>query len=219
MGKEIQILLVDDHAIVRQGLRALLNAEADFKVVDEAENGLEALEKLKEINPDVAIIDLMMPKMNGLEVARQLTKLSLRTKVIILSMYDDEGFVLEALENGASGYVLKDSDSRDLAYAVREVLADRPYLSPALSSRSILAYQQSVKTENFDKYDTLTTLERKVLQLSVDGLTVSDIASKLGISPHTFETHRTNLMSKLDIHSQADLIRYAIKRETIPLDK
>jgi two-component system, NarL family, response regulator NreC len=219
MSKEIQILLVDDHAIVRQGLRALLEAEANFKVVDEAGNGLDALDKVKKLKPDVAIIDLMMPNLNGLEVARQLSKLSLRTKIIILSMYDDEGFVLEALGNGASGYVLKDSDSKDLVHAVREVLAGRRYLSPPLSDRAISAYQQFAKSGTFDKYDTLTTREREVLQLSVEGLTHSEIANKLGISTRTAETHRANLMNKLDIHSKADLIRYAIKRGIIPMDK
>jgi two-component system, NarL family, response regulator NreC len=219
MPKEIQILLVDDHAIVRQGLRALLEAETNFKVIDEAGNGLDALEKIKKLKPDVAILDLMMPNLNGLEVARQLSKLALRTKIIILSMYDDEGFVLEALGNGASGYVLKDSDSSDLVQAVNEVTSGRRYLSPPLSDRAISAYQQFAKVGTFDKHDTLTNREREVLQLTVEGLTHSEIAQKLGISTRTAETHRSNLMNKLDLHSKADLIRYAIKRGIITMDK
>lgn len=219
MQKRIDILLVDDHAIVRQGLRSLLEAEPGFRVVDEAGNGLEALEKAKRLKPDVMILDLMMPDLNGLEVARQLSKLPLRTKIIILSMYDDEGFVLEALGDGAAGYVLKDSDSTDLVHAVKEVIAGRRYLSPPLSDRAISAYQQFAKSGTFDKYDTLTAREREVLQLTVEGGTHSEIASKLGISTRTAETHRANLMHKLEIHSQADLIRYAIKRGIIPMDR
>lgn len=219
MLREVQILLVDDHAIVRQGLRSLLEAEPNFKVVDEAGNGLEALEKVKKLKPDVAILDLMMPNLNGLEVARQLNKLSLRTKIIILSMYEDEGFVLEALGNGASGYVLKDSDSSDLIHAINEVTSGRRYLSPPLSDRAISAYQQFAKVGTFDKYDILTAREREVFQLTVEGLTHSEIAAKLGISTRTAETHRSNLMNKLEIHSKADLIRYAIKRGIIPMDK
>jgi Response regulator containing a CheY-like receiver domain and an HTH DNA-binding domain len=219
MSKEVQILLVDDHAIVRQGLRALLEAEPSFKVVDEAGNGLDAIEKVKKLKPDVAVLDLMMSNLNGLEAARQISKISPRTKIIILSMYDDEGFVLEALGNGASGYVLKDSDSSDLIHAIREVLTGRHYLSPPLTDRAISAYQQFAKAETFDKYDTLTTREREVLQLTVEGATHSEIAAKLGISVRTAETHRANLMNKLDIHSKADLIRYAIKRGIISMDK
>lgn len=219
MTRSIEILLVDDHAIVRQGLRALLDAEPNFHVVDEAGNGLEALDKIKKYKPDVAVIDLMMPNLNGLEVARQLNKLTLRTKIIILSMYDDEGFVLEALSNGAAGYVLKDSDSSDLIHAVREVMSGRRYLSSPLSDRAISAYQQFAKVGTFDKYDTLTTREREVLQLTVEGMTHSEIAAKLGMSTRTAETHRANLMNKLEIHSKADLIRYAIKRGIIPMDK
>lgn len=216
MKKEIRILLVDDHAIVRQGLRALLEAEPNFTVIDEAGNGLDAIGRIRKLEPDVAVIDLMMPNLNGLEVARQISKLNLRTRIIILSMYDDEGFVLEALSNGASGYVLKDSDSSDLVHAVREVIAGRRYLSGPLSDRAINAYQQFAKSGSFDSYDTLTTREREILQLTVEGMTHSEIAGKLGISTRTAETHRANLMNKLDIHSKADLIRYAIKRGIIP---
>lgn len=219
LPREIHILLADDHALVRQGLRALLEAEEKFKVVGEAGEGLEAIAKVEQLKPDVVILDLMMPILNGLEATRQLSKQYPHTKIIILSMYDDEGFVLEALRNGASGYVLKDSTSNDLILAIYEVIAGRHYLSPPLSDRAIAAYQQFAKTGAFDKYDTLTTREREVLQLTVEGKTNSEIANKLGISVRTAETHRSNLMNKLDIHLQADLIRYAIKRGIIPMDK
>ena len=219
LPREIHILLADDHALVRQGLRALLEAEEKFKVVGEAGEGLEAIALVEQLKPDVVILDLMMPILNGLEATRQLSKQYPHTKIIILSMYDDEGFVLEALRNGASGYVLKDSTSDDLILAIYEVIAGRHYLSPPLSDRAIAAYQQFAKTGAFDKYDTLTTREREVLQLTVEGKTNSEIANKLGISVRTAETHRSNLMNKLDIHLQADLIRYAIKRGIIPMDK
>ena len=217
--REIHILLADDHALVRQGLRVLLEAEKKFKVIGEASDGLETLELVEQLKPDVLVLDLMMPNLNGLETTRQLSKQYEHTKIIILSMYDDEGFVLEALQNGASGYVLKDSNSADLVFAVNEVVAGRHYLSPPLSERAIAAYQQFTKTGAFDKYDTLTTREREVLQLTVEGNTNSEVAQKLGISVRTAETHRSNMMNKLDIHLQADLIRYAIKRGIIPMDK
>ena len=208
-------MLADDHRIVRQGLRALLAGEADFEVVGEADDGREALELVKRLNPDVLVLDLMMPGLNGLEVARQLPRQSPGVRVVVLSMYDDEGFVLEALANGVSGYVLKDSNSSDLVHAVREVAAGRRYLSPPLSDRAIEAYQQRAKVGTMDKHETLTTREREVLQLSAEGHTNSEIAARLGISTRTAETHRSRVMHKLGLHTQSELIRYAIRRGII----
>ncbi len=208
-------MLADDHRIVRQGLRALLAVEADFEVVGEADDGREALELVKRLTPDVLVLDLMMPGLNGLEVARQLPRQSPGVRVVVLSMYDDEGFVLEALANGVSAYVLKDSNSSDLVHAVREVAAGRRYLSPPLSDRAIEAYQQRAKVGTMDKHETLTTREREVLQLSAEGHTNSEIAARLGISTRTAETHRSRLMHKLGLHTQSDLIRYAIRRGII----
>ena len=213
--KRTTILLADDHRIVRQGLRALLAGESDFEVVGEADDGREALELVKRLNPDVLVLDLMMPGLNGLEVARQLPRQSPGVRVVVLSMYDDEGFVLEALANGVSGYVLKDSNSSDLVHAVREVAAGRRYLSPPLSDRAIEAYQQRAKVGALDKHETLTTREREVLQLSAEGHTNSEIAARLGISTRTAETHRSRVMHKLGLHTQSDLIRYAIRRGII----
>ena len=213
--KRTTILLADDHRIVRQGLRALLAGEADFEVVGEADDGREALELVKRLSPDVLVLDLMMPGLNGLEVARQLPRQSPGVRVVVLSMYDDEGFVLEALANGVSGYVLKDSNSSDFVHAVREVAAGRRYLSPPLSDRAIEAYQQRAKVGTMDKHETLTTREREVLQLSAEGHTNSEIAARLGISTRTAETHRSRLMHKLGLHTQSDLIRYAIRRGII----
>jgi DNA-binding NarL/FixJ family response regulator len=213
--KTTTIVLADDHRIVRQGLRALLAAEADFKVIGEADDGREALALVRRLNPDVLVLDLMMPGLNGLEVARQLHRQTPKVGIVVLSMHDDEGFVLEALANGASAYVLKDSNSSDLIQAVREVSAGRRYLSPPLSDRAIEAYQQRARVGTLDRHETLTSREREVLQLSAEGHTNSEIAARLGISTRTAETHRSHIMHKLGLHTQSDLIRYAIRRGII----
>lgn len=214
----ITIVLADDHRIVLQGLHALLKAEPDFEVVGEAGDGIEALDLVRKLNPDVVVLDLMMPGLNGLEVARQLSKQAPHTRIIILSMYDDEGFVLEALSNGASAYVLKDKGSSELIRAVREVQSGHRYLSPPLSDRAIEVYEQMTKSGTMDKYETLTNREREVLHLSAEGHTNNEIAIRLGISIRTAETHRSRLMHKLHIHTQADLTRYALRRGIIAMD-
>ena len=212
------IVLADDHQLVRQGLRALLEVESDLRVIGEAGDGLEAVRLVERLNPNVLILDLMMPGINGLEVTRQIKKNSFQTGIVILSMYADEAYVLEALGNGASAYVLKDSNASDLVHAVREVAAGRRYLSPPLSDRAIEVYQETAKATVIDKYETLTTREREVLHLSAEGCTSSEIASRLGISARTAETHRTHLMSKLGLHTQVELIRYSLRRGIIQLD-
>lgn len=212
------IVLADDHHVVRQGLRALLEAEADFSVVGEAGDGLEALQLVDQLGPNILVLDLMMPGLNGLEVTRQLTKHSPKTRIVVLSMHANEPYVVEALSNGASAYVLKDSHSGDLVRAVREVAAGRRYLSPPLSDRAIEAYQAKAKAATLDRYETLTTREREVLQLTAEGHTNAEIATRLGISARTAETHRANLMHKLVLHTQADLIRYALRRGIISME-
>ncbi|MGH9945600.1 MAG: response regulator [Pyrinomonadaceae bacterium] len=217
-AKAITIVLADDHQIVRQGLRALLEAETDFQVIGETGDGLNAVDLIKKTNPDVAVLDLMMPGLNGIEVARQLSKQVPQTKIIILSMYDDEGFVLEALSNGVSAYVLKDTGSGDLIHAVREVYNGHRYLSPSLSDRAIEIYEQMNRVGTNDKYETLTSREREVLHLTAEGLTNNRIAIRLGISVRTAETHRSNVMHKLGVHTQADLTKYAIRRGVISME-
>ncbi len=212
------IVLADDHQLVRQGLRALLEVESDLRVIGEAGDGLEAVRLVERLNPNVLVLDLMMPGINGLEVTRQLKKSSFQTGIVILSMYAEEAYVLEALGNGASAYVLKDSNASDLVHAVREVAAGRRYLSPPLSDRAIEVYQETARATVIDRYETLTTREREVLHLSAEGCTSSEIASRLGISARTAETHRTHLMSKLGLHTQVELIRYALRRGIIQLD-
>jgi len=212
------IVLADDHHIVRQGLRALLEANPDFRIVGEAGDGLEAVQLVERLRPKVLVVDLMMPGLNGLEVIRQARKHSDRTRVIVLSMHSNEAYVLEALRNGASGYVLKDSSAADLMQAVSQVIVGRRYLSPPLSDRAIKAYQEKTKDASLDIYETLTTREREVLQLVAEGHTSTQIAAQLSISPRTAETHRTNLMRKLGLRGQSDVVRYALQRGILPME-
>lgn len=214
----ITLVLADDHHIVREGLRVLLEAEHDFDIVGEAANGLAAVRLIERTQPDVAIVDLMMPDLNGLEVARHVSQRVPDTRIVVLSMHANEAYVLEALRNGVSAYVLKDSRANDLVHAVREVLDGRRYLSPPLSERAITAYIERSQTATLDPYETLTTREREILQLTAEGHSATEIASRLSVSPRTVDTHRTNLMRKLDLHTQTDLIRYALRRGIIPLE-
>ena len=212
------IVLADDHHIVRQGMRALLEAEPDFRLVGEAGDGLETVQLVERLRPDVLVLDLMMPGLNGLEVTRQVGKRSPQTRVVILSMHANEAYVLEALRNGAVGYVLKDASVTELVQAVREVTAGRRYLSPPLSERAIDAYVGRAKEATLDRYETLTDREREVLHLVAEGCTNAAIAARLSISPRTAETHRANMMRKLGLHTQTDLIRYALRRGIIPME-
>ena len=218
-GKMTSVVLADDHQVVRQGLKALLDAEADITVVGEAGDGLQAIRRVEMLSPNVLVLDLMMPGLNGLDVVRQLRRVSPHTQIVILSMYANEAYVLEALSNGAAAYVLKDSSSADLVRAVREAAAGRRYLSPPLSDRAIEVYQEKAKATILDRYDTLTAREREVLHLAVEGHTNAEVAARLGISARTAETHRANLMHKLDLHTQADLIRYALRRGIVAMEE
>lgn len=212
----ISILLADDHPIVRQGLRRLLEAEADFQVVGEAGDGLTTVQLVERLKPDVLVLDVMMPRLSGLEVTRQVTQRSPLTRTVILSMHSNEAYVLEALRNGASAYVLKDSTYADLTLAVHEAAVGRRYLSPPLSERVVQVYMQRAKTGQLDPYETLTTREQEVLHLAAEGCTAAEVAARLFISLRTAETHRANLMRKLALHNQAELVHYALKRG-IPL--
>lgn len=219
-SKETTIVLADDHKVVRQGLRAVLEAEPNLRVVGEIGNGVEVLRLVDRLGPDVLVLDLVMPGLNGLEVTRQIRKHSKKTRVVILSMHKDEAYVIQALKNGASAYVLKDSSAEELVKAVHEAAADRHYLSPPLSDSGIQAYVQraaSAPTE-IDRYDSLSSREREVLQLVAEGHTNAEIGKRLFISPRTVEIHRANMMHKLRLHSHTDVIRYALKREILPND-
>lgn len=212
----ITIALAEDHHLVRQGFKLVLTAESDFRLVGEAADGLEAVQLVEKKKPNVLLLDLMIPRLHGLEVTRQVHRDSAGTKVIILSMHADEPYVMEALRNGASGYVLKDCTAGDLVQAVRTVVAGRRYLSPALAERALTGYVEHPGESELDVYETLTNRERLVLQLAAEGKTSAEIATGLFISPRTAETHRANLMRKLGLRSQTDLVRFAIRRGIIP---
>ncbi len=211
------IVLADDHHVVRQALRTTLDTEPDLSVIGEASEGLEAVRLVEQLRPDVLIIDVMMPGVGGLEATRQVTERSPETCVIILSMHEDEVHVQQALKHGAAGYVLKESDMAELIQAIGEVMAGHRYLSPQLSDRAIEAYLRQAEESPLDEYETLTRREREVLHLVAEGLSNREIAEQLSISHRTVETHRANMMHKLGLDSQLDLIRYALKRGIIRL--
>jgi two-component system response regulator NreC len=214
----ITLVLAEDHHIVRQGIRSLLEAEADFEVIGEVSDGLEAVRMVEKLHPNILVLDLMMSGLNGLEVARQVSKQSPKTAIVILSMYNNEAYVLEALRAGAKGYVLKDSTAAELVKAIREAEIGRHYLSASLSERAIENYIEKSKETYMDPYDTLTTREREVLHLAAQSCTNAEIAERLYISRRTVEVHRANVMHKLGLRSQPQLIRYAMKRGILPPD-
>jgi two-component system, NarL family, response regulator NreC len=211
----INIILADDHQVVRKGLKALLSVEQDFNVVGEAGDGLEALKLVEQLQPSILVLDLMMSGINGLEVTRQLSKKYPDTGIVILSMHSNEAYVLEALRSGAKAYILKESSPDELVHAIREVSSGRRYLSSPLSERAIEAYTQKTEAKTTDPFDQLTTREREILQLAAQGCTNTEIANRLFISPRTVETHRTNLMRKLELHNHSQLIQFAIQHGVI----
>jgi two-component system, NarL family, response regulator NreC len=215
----ISILLSDDHTILRQGLAALLEAEPDFHILGEASTGLETLQKVQTLDPDVLVLDLALPDINGLEITRQVRHSNPRTRIVILSMHAKEAYVLEAMNNGASAYVLKGSDARELTEAIHQATRGIRYLSPPLSEQSLEAYVQLTRGQEFDPYETLTNRERQILHLAAGGCSNNEIARRLTISPRTVEQHRAKVMAKLDLHNQSELVRFAIQHGVIDLDQ
>lgn len=213
----ITIVIADDHDVVRLGIRTLLEKEPGFYIAGEAKNGRETVELVKRLKPGLVLLDLMMPDINGIQVTRRIKKYSSKTGVIILSMHSDEAYVLEALKNGASGYVLKESTGSELVHAIHEVIAGRHFLSPPLSECAIEAYVRTAGKSILDIYGTLTNREYEVLRLSAEGFNTIDIAEKLSISLRTVEVHRFNLMRKLGLHNQTELVRLAIQRGIVTL--
>ncbi len=212
----VSVVLADDHSVVREGLRAILSTEDDIDILAEVADGLEAVETVKKTHPDVLVLDLVMPNFPGLEVIKLVLETSPATKIVVLSMHADEAYVLQALRQGATGYVTKDSGAHELLKAIREAVEGRRYLSPPLSQQSLKAYDESMEPQKLDPYESLSPREREVLHLAASAHTNNDIAERLDISRRTVEAHRANLMRKLRINSQASLIRYAIEREIFP---
>lgn len=212
------IVLADDHNVVRQSLRLLLEEDSRFQVLGEASNGLQAIEMIERLHPDVLVVDIMMPGLNGIDVARRIKKQFPETIIVILSMYENEAYVVEALRAGVTAYVLKKSTAQELMYALTQAIAGHIFLSPPLTEHAIQAYMEKMQDSVLDPYETLTSREREVLHLAAEGLNNSEIASRLSISPRTVEMHHGNLMRKLHLRSQTELVRFAIQRGILPLE-
>ncbi len=213
---KLRILIGDDHTLFRQGLRKLLEDQADWEIVAEVGDGRLAVEQALALAPDVAIIDIAMPRLNGIDAAQQIVRKCPSTRVLMLSMHSDEAYVTRALQAGATGYLLKDSASDDLVAGVTAVAAGQSYFSPAIARLMLDDYVRRVAGKQVnDRYDTLSEREREILQLIAEGRTNKDVAEVLGISPATVETHRAHILQKLDIHNTAELVLYAVRHGII----
>ncbi len=214
-----RVLLVEDHVVVRQGLKALFTGEGDIEVVGEADDGREALRRVSELQPDVVLMDISMPGFNGIEATRQIRQDHPDVKVVILSMHSNEEYVFQVLRAGASGYVLKQSDSSEVLTAIRAALAGGSFLSPPISRAVIDDYVRRAEARGRGRtLDLLTSREREVLQLLAEGLSNQEIADQLNISVKTVETHRGNMMKKLGVDSKIELVKYALRKGWASLD-
>ncbi len=212
----MRVLLADDHGIVRRGLRSLIETEPGLTVVAEAADGLEALRLCTEQQPDIVILDVAMPKLNGIEVAARAQKLEHPPKVIILSMHADESYILRALAAGARAYLLKDATDEDLLPAIRAIAAGKPFFSPAVTSVLVGDYMRQLQARGLtDSYHLLTDREKEVLQLLAEGRSNKEVAMLLELGVSTVETHRANLMQKLNLHNTADIVLYAVRKGII----
>ena len=214
----VRVLLVDDHPIVLQGLRRLLESKPDFLVVAEASDGLEVIGLTERYHPDVVIVDLMMPGLNGLEVTRQLCQRQEGTHVIVFSMHKDDDYVIQALRNGAQGYVIKDTGPAEVVQAIHQVMEGRRYLSPVIAERIGAQLLDHPNQALKDPYEQLTNRERVVLQLVAEGYTGQEIADLLTISRRTVEQHRASIMRKLGFQNQREIVRYAIRKGILSVD-
>jgi two-component system response regulator NreC len=214
--KKIRILLADDHNVMRRGLRLLLESQPGFAVVGEAADGRQAVEQAELTMPDVAVLDIAMPHLSGTDAAQRIGELLPTTAIVILSMHSDEGYVLRALKAGAKAYLLKDSAEGDLIEAIKSVDEGKTFFSPEITKMLVEDYVREIKTRGVeDTYELLTSREREVLQLLVEGKSNKEIAASLSLSPYTVETHRRNLQEKLNLHSFAELILYAVRKGII----
>jgi two-component system response regulator NreC len=212
----IRIILAEDHAVMRRGLRLVLEGQRDFQVVGEASDGREALALAESARPNVAVLDITMPNMNGIEAASQISARQLGVAIVVLSMHSDEGYVLRALKAGARGYLLKESPEADFIQAIRSVSQGKAFFSPAVSRLLVEDYVRQLQDKDIeDSYDLLTPRERELLQLIAEGKSNKDVANMLNLSPYTVETHRGNIMEKLNLHSVPELILYAVRKGVI----
>lgn len=214
----VTVLLADDHPIVRQGMRNLLDAEAGLSVVGEAEDGLQTVQLAEQLKPDIVIVDMMMPRLNGLEAIRQIRSRLTNTRCIVLSMQSADPYIVQALKAGASGYILKDSGPNEVINAIQQVLSGKRYLSPQLSEKLIDLFVAKVEIDVLDPYNSLTAREREILQLAAEGFSNSNIAEQLSISSRTVEQHRQSMMNKMEFKNQTDLIRFALKRGILSME-
>jgi DNA-binding NarL/FixJ family response regulator len=208
MTRKIRVLLADDHLLVRQGFRLILAAQSDMEIVGEAANGREAVNLAEQLRPDIVVMDVAMPDLNGIEATRRLSKATPRTRVLALSMHKDSVYVREILRAGAKGYLLKDSIDRDLLAAVRAVADGEGYLSPGVSEAVLSDYRRHVT----DPLDLLSSREREVLQMIAEGKTNKEIATALNLSVYTVDAHRGRIMEKLNLHSMSELVRFAMRK-------
>jgi two-component system, NarL family, response regulator NreC len=214
--KTIRILLADDHTVVRKGLRMLLESQPGFSVVADAADGREAIALAEKHQPQVVVMDVAMPILNGIEAARQISAKLPQAAIVFLSMHADEGYVLKALKAGARAYLLKDSAEFDLINAIKAVDEGKAYFSPAISKMLVEDYMRQMREREVeDSYELLTTREREILQLLAEGKHNKDVASFLNLSLYTVETHRSNIFQKLNLHTSAELILYAVRKGVI----
>jgi DNA-binding NarL/FixJ family response regulator len=212
----VAVLLADDHGIVRRGLRAIIEAQADMQVVAEAATGLEAVALCERHRPDVAIVDVAMPQLNGLDATAQIGRACPATRIVVLSMHSDESYILRALGAGARGYLLKDTADDHVRDAILAVIRGRTYFSPAIQETLLADHVRYLRQRGLaDSYERLTDRERQVLQLLAEGRTNKEAAQLLGLAPSTIETHRTNMMQKLNLHSTAEIVLYAVRKKII----
>ena len=212
----VRILLADDHTLVRQGIRRILEEHEDWQVVAETSDGREAVRQTLELQPDVAILDIGMPQLNGLEAARQISKRAPAIRILMLSMHADEAYITQAVEAGATGYLLKDSADAELVKAVTAAIQGRSFFSPKVATVLLDEYRKSLARRGItDRFESLSEREREVFQLVAEGHSNKSAAAVLGVSPATVETHRSHIMEKLDLHSVAEIVLYAVRRGII----
>lgn len=218
MNSTIKILVCDDHTLFRAGLKALLRNEPDFEIVGEAQDGQEGVEKVATLRPDVVLMDISMPRLNGFEATRVIVEADKNAKVLILTMYDEDDLIIRCLEAGASGYVLKDAPAEQLIYAIREAWKGEKYLSPGVVSKVVTQYLKTSSRPQ-DPYDSLSGRERETLKMLAEGLSVKEIAYQLKLSVKTVEVHKYNLMKKIDVHDRTELVKYALRTKLIRLTR